>query len=264
MPDVQVNGTRIAEAAILAEAQYHPAPSTEQAVASATEALVVRELLLQEARRQSLVPSPETDDQGRRETDEEALIRQLLAAEVSVPVADTETCRRYYDNNRGRFKSPDLYEAAHILFAADPKDAVTYADAVAAAEQTIAVIQRDPKAFAAIARSRSDCVSGKQDGRLGQVGCGDTVPEVETFLVALEPGQLCPVPIKSRYGAHVLRLDHKIEGRHLPFETVRERIAGYLHEASWRRAVAQYIKLLAGRAEIQGAQLDAEAGMLVQ
>ena len=264
MTDVQVNGTRIVDAAILAEAQHHPARSPDEAVAAATEALVVRELLLQEAARQSLNPAPAVDDEGRRETDDDALIRQLLTAEIAVPAADAETCRRYYDNNPDRFRSPDLYEAAHILFAADPDDGAAYEQAVASAEQTIAVLQRDPDSFAAIAGARSDCVSSRQGGRLGQVGRGDTVPEVETFLVALEPGQLCPVSVKSRYGAHVLRLDRKIDGRRLPFEAVRDRIAAYLQEVSWRRAVAQYIKLLAGRACIEGIELEAATSALVQ
>ena len=264
MPEIQVNGARIAEAAVLAEAQNHPASSPSGAIAAAAEALVVRELLLQEAARQSLMPAPDVDAEGRRETEDDALIRQLLAAEIAVPAADVETCRRYYDNNPDRFRSPDLYEAAHILFAADPDDPEAYDRAVASAEQTIAVLQRDPDSFAAVAGARSDCVSGRQGGRLGQVGRGDTVPEVETFLVALEPGQLCPVPVKSRYGAHVLRLDRKIAGRQLPFETVQDRIAGYLQEASWRRAVAQYIKLLAGRSRIDGIELEAATSALVQ
>ena len=264
MPEIQVNGARIAEAAVLAEAQNHPARSPSDASAAAAEALVVRELLLQEAARQSLAPAPMTDAEGRRETADDALIRQLLATEITVPAADAGTCRRYYDNNPDRFHGPDLYEAAHILFAADPNDGEAYGQAVASAERTIAVLRRDPDSFAAIAGARSDCVSGRDGGRLGQVGRGDTVPEVETFLVALEPGQLCPVPVRSRYGAHVLRLDRRIDGRRLPFEAVQDRIAAYLREASWRRAVAQYIKLLAGRACIDGIEIEAATSALVQ
>ena len=94
MTDVQVNGTRIVDAAILAEAQHHPARSPDEAVAAATEALVVRELLLQEAARQSLTPEPDVDDEGRRETDDDALIRQLLTAEIAVPAADAAQKRR--------------------------------------------------------------------------------------------------------------------------------------------------------------------------
>ncbi|MCG8542737.1 MAG: peptidylprolyl isomerase [Alphaproteobacteria bacterium] len=264
MPDIQVNGVEVPEAAIRAEAQNHPAESPDEAFGAAAQALVIRELLLQQARALKLAPQPQTDDSGRRETEEDALIRRLLESEISLPEADDDTCRRYFDNNRERFRSPDLYEAAHILFAADPADTDGYASATAAAEATLETLDRDPGAFAAIARERSDCTSASNGGRLGQVARGDTVAEFETFLVNLEEGQLCPVPVKSRYGVHVLRLDKRIEGRPLPFEAVRDRIAGYLHEASWRRGVAQYIRLLAGNARIDGIDLNGATSPLVQ
>jgi len=264
MQSAFINGVEISHEAILAETQNHPAPEPDRAWDEAVEALAVRELLIQQARRVGLEPEPETDREGRRETDEHALIRQLLAEEIAVPEADEATCRRYYDANRGRFRSLDLYEAAHILFSASPDDETGYQEAVDKATLAIAQVENDPAAFERIARTQSDCTSGKDCGRLGQVSRGDTVAEFETFLVALEAGQLCPIAVKSRYGAHVLRLDHKIEGRQLPFEAVQKRISDYLQEASWRRAVAQYVQLLAGQAEIEGVQLRAADSPLVQ
>ena len=224
----------------------------------------MRRLLLDEAARLGLVPEPERDEKGRPETEQDALVRQLLDREVTVPEADKETCRRYFENNRRKFRSPDLFEAAHILFAAAPQDREAYDAATAQAEQILEVLKHDPRAFETIARERSDCTSGKEGGRLGQVARGETVPEFETFLCNLEEGQLCPVPVKSRYGVHILRLDRKIEGRDLPFEHVADRIADYLQEASWRRAVAQYIKLLAGKASIEGIDFEAAETPLVQ
>lgn len=264
MQSAFINGIEISREAILAETQNHPAPEPDRAWDEAVEALAVRELLVQQARRIGLTPVPETDREGRRETDEHALIRQLLAEELSVPEADEATCRRYYDANRQRFKSLDLFEAAHILFSASPSDNDAYQEAIDRATLAIAQVESNPAAFERIAKTQSDCTSGKDGGRLGQVSRGDTVPEFETFLVALEAGQLCPVPVKSRYGAHVLRLDHKIEGRQLPFDAVHTRIADYLQEASWRRAVAQYVQLLAGQAEIEGVRLRAADSPLVQ
>lgn len=264
MQSAFVNGVEIDRTAILAEAQNHPSESPDKALSDATEALVVRELLLQEARRQGLHPAPETIADGRRETDDNALIRQLLESTLSVPAADEASCRRYYENNRRRFISEDLFEASHILFAAAPDDEAAYQKASDASSEVISYLQSNPGSFEEIARERSDCPSGKEGGRLGQVSRGDTVPEVETFLVALEAGQLCPVPVKSRYGVHVLRLDHKIEGRQLPFDAVQQRIADYLQEASWRRALSQFIQLLAGRAKIEGIQLNAASSPLVQ
>lgn len=264
MQQIRINDATIEPAAVQAEAQNHPAATPEAALRSAAEALAVRELLLQEARRQGLEAEPLADGTGRRETEADALIRALLEANVTVPEADEATCRRYYENNRRRFRSPELFEAAHILFSASPDDCEAYEAAVQQARRLIAVLQLDPAAFARLAAEYSACSSAQNEGRLGQVARGDTVEEFETFLMNLEEGQLCPVPVRSRYGVHVLRLDRRIEGRELPFEAVRQRIADYLQAASWQRALAQYIRILAGQAEIAGIQLAAAENPLVQ
>lgn len=264
MSVIQVNGVAIDKQAISAETQHHPAGSPAAAEESAVRALVVRELLLQEARRIGLVPRPERDEKGRRETEEDALIRQLLDDAVTTPEADEATCRRFYENNRDRFRSPDLYEPAHILLSASPEDAAAFEAAATEAAQMIRLLAERPDAFEAFARDRSDCSSKENGGRLGQVTPGDVVPEFATFLVNLEEGQLCPVPVKTRYGVHILRLDRKLAGKTLPFEAVAKTIADYLQESSWRRAVSQYIKLLAGQASIEGVAIEAAESPLVQ
>ncbi|MGE5147002.1 MAG: peptidylprolyl isomerase [Candidatus Eiseniibacteriota bacterium] len=263
-PRVTVNGVEITQAAIAAETQNHPAPDAESARAEAVRALVIRELLLQEARRLALVAEPRQDEEGRRETDEEAQIRALLDREITTPEADAASCRRYYDNNRRRFTSEDIYEAAHILLSAAPEDKVAYEAAEREAKAIIDVLIERPTLFADMARERSACPSGAEGGNLGQLTRGQTVAEFETFLFALDEGQLCPVPVKTRYGVHVLRLDRKIAGRTLPFEAVKDEIARYLAEASWHRAAYQYVRILAGRAEIAGADVEGSQGPLVQ
>src|SRR5690606_21104027 len=96
---VVVNGVVIARDAIARESQNHPSASPIKAWQAAAHALVVRELLLQEARRIGVAAVPLDDGEGRRETEEESLIRALIEQEVATPVADTETCRRYYEQN---------------------------------------------------------------------------------------------------------------------------------------------------------------------
>ena len=117
--NVSVNGIAIARDEIVREMQHHPACKPIAAWQQAARALVIRELLMQEARRLDIAPQPLTED-GRRETDEEAVMRGLIDREVVVPQADDETCRRYYERHAAQFRSPDIYEASHILFAACP------------------------------------------------------------------------------------------------------------------------------------------------
>lgn len=264
MGRIRVNQAEIPAEVIAAECQNHPAASAAAARRAATEALVVRELLLQEAARLGLASVPATDGDGRTETVDEALIRALLEDQVETPRADGPTCRRYYENNRERFRRADLFEASHILLSADRADEARYAGAVAEAKAIIATLIERPGAFAEIARRRSDCPTARDGGALGQVTRGQTTPEFETFLLVLDEGQLCPQPVKTPYGVHVLRLDRRRAGQILPFEAVRDLIAEYLEEASWRRAVSQYIKLLAGRADIQGVDMAGVGGWLVQ
>lgn len=260
-----VNAREITEQAVLAEMQYHPAASVTAARHEAARALVVRELLLQAAEALEIVePDPAEDEDGHQETREEALIRTVIAREVRTPEPDEAVCRRYYENNLRRFRSEDLYQGAHILFAADPADAEATAQAEARAKAVLARVLERPQSFADLARELSDCSSGKEGGNLGQITRGSAVPEFETFLFNLEVGQICPVPIKSRFGFHIARLDHRIEGRQLPFDTVKDTIAAYLADHVWRRAVSQYIALLVGQADIRGIELRGANSPLVQ
>ena len=252
MQALSVNGTEIPFAAIAAESQNHPSSNPDGATEMAAHALIVRELLLQEACRLGLTPEPLADDAGRVETEDGALIRQLLDEVIEVPEAGEGECRRYYDNNIARFRSPDVFEPSHILLAADRQDEAKFAASVAEAEAIIRALRDTPGAFEDFARQRSDCASRDQGGKMGQITRGQTTPEFETFLFALAEGQLCPEPVKAPYGVHVLRLDRKQTGRTQPFDLVHDRIAQYLSEASWRQAVSQYIVLLYGRATICG------------
>lgn len=246
-----VNGVSIPDAIVFAEMQHHPARTTEAAQRCAAEALVIREVLRQRARAKGL-------------GDRDDAVDALLAQEIVLPEPDEETCRRYYENNRARFRSPDLLEVEHILIAADPEDQAEREAAREKAKLLIGRIETAPDSFAALAAEHSACPSKANGGHLGQVTRGSTVPEFETFLFSLDEGELCAEPVPSRYGFHVVRLLRRAYGRELPFESVKDRIAGYLGESVWRRAVRQYIQIALGAARIEGIDMAAASTPLVQ
>jgi peptidyl-prolyl cis-trans isomerase C len=260
---VSINGVAISNADIARETQHHASPDPDDSWALAARALAIRELLSQEADRLGIVAEPIEDDEGRRETEGEARLRVLLEREVVVPNAGEAECRRFYERNRRRFRSPDLFEAAHILIAARAGDESARTAARQAAETLIGELQQRPGDFAALALAHSACPSSKQGGNLGQIGPGQTVEEFERALTAMAAGEIHPQPVETRYGMHVVRLDRRIEGREIPFEMVRRRIADYLDEAVRRRALSQYVSVLAGRARVTGVDL-AGSGPLVQ
>ncbi|MCP4316888.1 MAG: peptidylprolyl isomerase [Hyphomicrobiales bacterium] len=262
--EISVNGIAISETELLAEAQNHPADNPGGALAEAARALVVRELLWQEARRLELAVLPENDADGRLETERDAAIRALIDRQVDVPTAGEEECRRYYDQNPEKLSSEPLIEARHILLASVPGDKTARIKSKALARQLSNHLSDQPQEFAALAKQHSACPSREHGGNLGQLTRGSTVPEFERAIEAMKEGEISTVPVESRFGFHVIALDRKVPGEKLPFDLVRERIAVWLEAAAWSKAVSQYIAILAGAAEIKGISLNTGDGPLVQ
>lgn len=263
-PEIYVNGVEITLEAIQQEVQNHEAETPKDAYLSAARALVVRELLLQKANELGIEAEQLVDDQGRRETEEDAKLRQLLDQEVDVPRAGEEECQRYFDQHIEKFSSETIYEARHILLAGALEDPVARRKGQVKANQIIESLKEDPSRFGEFAREFSQCPSAKEGGNLGQLTKGQTVPEFETVLFELEEGQISPAPVPTPFGYHVIYLDRIIEGQQLPFDHVKAKIAAYLEASSWSRAVAQYIGILAGAAEVKGIQIDGAESPLVQ
>ena len=258
--EVFVNGIEITPEAIAQEIQHHPAPDAETAWAEAARALAVRELLLQEARRLSLKADPETDDAGRVEAEDDALVRTLLEEEVRPACAGEAECRRYYDAHAERFRTPDLFEAAHILIQPEGEDEAAWAAAETRARTIIANVGDDAAKFAAAARTFSGCSSAQQDGSLGQIRRGELVPSVQAGIEVLRDGETGREPVRSRFGWHVLRLQRRIEGRTIPFEHARGKIADMLEARSWSVEAARYVAELARRGRVEGVLIEGAAG----
>ncbi len=94
-----VNKVEITYDEVHAEMQHHPASGVDEARHKAAEALVIRQLLLQEAEKRKLLTSPDDltpDKEGE-------VIDVLLKQEISVPQADENICSRYYQQNMERF-----------------------------------------------------------------------------------------------------------------------------------------------------------------
>ncbi len=249
---VSVNGTVIPARAIVREIQYHPAASPTESWRKAAEALVVKALLLDEAWREGIAAEPVVDDRGRRETEEEALIRGLVERTVRVPSPTQEELGRYYDTNLAKFRAAELIEARHILVAARADDSDAYAAARAKAEALAGTLAADPDCFANLARAHSDCASAGEGGFLGQLTPDETTTEFAAAVAGLNEGETTRHPAETRYGFHVIRLERRIAARTLPFESVATRIAEYLTERARRTAIAQYLARLVLRAEITG------------
>ncbi len=192
----------------------------------------------------------------------EQAIEELLEREIVTPAPTDEECRRYYDTHRLEFLSGDLVHVRHILFQVTPS--VNILEIRARAEQTLNELLREPGRFAAVAGEMSNCPSGQHGGNLGQIGRADTVPEFEKAIFRLGPPGLLPELVKTRHGFHIVAIDQRIPGNRLPFDVVRDQIAERLRAVVEETALRQYISVLAGQADIQGADLNGTTIPLVQ
>lgn len=221
------------------------------------ELAAVRELLRQRAVVTGLLRAEAAD----RDT-ESAAIEALLEHEVITPAPAEDECRRYYDAHPEMFRSGDLVFARHILFQVTP--GARLALVREQAEQTLAQVLAAPEDFETCALTLSNCPSGRQGGNLGQIGRGETVAEFEKALFADGALGILPHLVKTRFGFHIVAIDRRVAGERLPFEAVRERIASALTEQVQRAALSQYVRVLAGRADVRGIDLEAVDTPLVQ
>jgi peptidyl-prolyl cis-trans isomerase C len=256
-----VNGVALNSDAIQSEAQHFV--HAQDPTVAARKSLAVRELLLQRARDLGLSGAEDIEIRSPGERDaEDALIAQVLDAEVSMPTPTEVECRRHFDTHPEQFTSGELIEARHILFAVTPGAPVQLL--LAHAETMLAELKAEPALFTARARESSNCPSGAQGGNLGQFDRGQLVPEFDKAVFGSATVGVLPDLVRSRYGFHIVLVERRLPGRALEFEAVRESISAYLASRVEAQALMQYVRVLAGQADIDGVDLDAADSPLVQ
>ncbi len=248
-PGIVVNGIKITPEVINAEVQYHKADNYVDAKYQAMQALVIKELLLQEAANKNIKSEGGEDDR----------IDILLEQELSISDVNEDSPLSYYNENKERFMTSPLFQVSHILYLAPPEDKDAYAEAKAKAEKSLTLIKGNPKLFEKIAKQESACSSSGEGGRLGQINKGETMPAFDAALTKMQEGDLSDEPIASEVGYHIIKLHKRAEGKQLGYDDVSEKIADFLEQSKWRSALNVYIQKLAQKSEISGFKLKLSA-----
>jgi peptidyl-prolyl cis-trans isomerase C len=212
------------------------------------------ELLLQEARAQGV----------ERDTDA-ATIEALLEQEVGVPEPGDDDCRRYFDASPGRFAHGERLALRHVLFAVTPGiDVNALRGRAEALLLELRCADAGGDAFAEAARRWSNCPTGAQGGDLGWVTRQDCAEEFAQQVFGQQTVGILQRLVHSRFGLHVVEVRAREPGIQPAFEDVAQAIALRLRHQTWTNALRQYLQLLAGRASVQGVELDGAATPLVQ
>lgn len=179
---------------------------------------------------------------GLQGDSEEHLLDALLDREVTVAEPTAEDCRRYYDEHVELFRSGDLVEADHILFAVTEQ--VPLPALRQQAQQVLEALLAAPDKFARAATEYSNCPSAQVGGNLGQLTRNEVAPEFWQAIAPAESVGILPRLVETRYGLHIVRVARRVEGRVLPFEAVHEQVRARLSERALQQALRDYAHAL--------------------
>ena len=189
----------------------------------------------QEALKKKLEQTPEVSaqlDSAKQSILARAYVEDYLKTNK---VSDTDIQAEY-----DKMKSSGLgkqYKARHILV-----------DKEGDAKEIIAKLNKDPKAFGALAKAQSkDTGSAANGGDLGFFDPRSLVPEFGEAVAKLEKGKFTKAPVKSQYGYHVIMLD---DTRDTPGPTL-EQVKPQLSEQLQQQGLKKYFDELKAKAKIE-------------
>jgi peptidyl-prolyl cis-trans isomerase D len=141
---------------------------------------------------------------------------------IKVPEEDL---RKYYEENKARFTTPEERRASHILIKADKTaPPAERAKAKAKAESILAQLKKSPDSFAELAKKNSDDPgSADKGGDLDFFGRGAMVKPFEDAVLALKPGETSGI-VETDFGYHIIKLTAVRGGAVKPYDAVRGEI----------------------------------------
>lgn len=193
-------------------------------------------------------------------------IEALLERELQVPEPSEQACMRYYASHASAYCTGERVQVRHILFAVTP--GVDVAALRKRAEPVFLDVRchdgQESERFGAAAREWSNCPSGAEGGELGWLTVDDCAPEFARELFGHNEVGVLPRLVHSRFGLHVVEVRAREAGIAQPFAAVRDAVAMTLRRQTWVTALRQYLRLLAGAAQLENVDLDAVDSPLVQ
>lgn len=175
--------------------------------------MIIRELILQQASKDGLDKGAEIEEK-LQDLKKRLIVESFLKKKVEVEskVSD-EDMKKFYEQNKDKFKSGEQVKASHILVKSEKE-----------AKDILAQLKSGGN-FEELAKKSSVDSSSAKGGDLGWFGKGSMVPAFEKAALALKEGQISDV-VKSDFGFHIIKLTGKRPAGIRPFEEVKEQIKG--------------------------------------
>lgn len=242
--------------------------------------MVEEKLLLQEAKKQGVLPSDsdikaKVEETKKKFDSEEKFLsalktynmdikefadwtKQNIALDAlfnkvtkDVTVSDADI-KKYYDENKETFKQGEKVRARHILIKFDTPNEKVGRTTDQAKQEILAVLDRINKGedFAKLAKEKSEDPGSKDKGGEYTFGRGEMVKEFEDAAFSLKPGQVTKEPVKTVYGFHIIKLEEKIPAKSKSFEEVKGELQASLPLQKKQEVFAKYTSDLKSKATI--------------
>ena len=216
----EVNGTAITTEDFNKELEnlppyVKPMTETDEGKKELLETMVIRELILQQAKKDGIDKSPlvaEKLEELKKRLVVEAYLKKKVEEQANISDADLQ---KFYDTNKDKFKSGEQIRASHILVK-DEKVA-----------QDILGKLKSGGSFEELAKKHSLDSAGEKGGDLGWFSKGTMLPEFENAAFALKEGETSAI-VKTKFGFHIIRLTGKRAAGQREFAEVKEQIKAAL------------------------------------
>lgn len=245
------------------------------------ENLILQRLQLQEARKQGLSASPpevasaledlkrqnniKSDEElkmalGRERLtlgrlkkglEEQIILAKLASKEIRSKVIITEEeIKRYYEENRERFKRAPEVKLRHI-FIAVPKEAPAQKVEAAKkrAEEALSALQGGAD-FAEVAKAYSDGPTAKEGGELGRMKREDLHPELAKAAFELPLGGVSGL-IRTPAGFNIIQVEERTADPSISLTEVKESIRAALFEEKAHATMKEWLSTLKAKASIE-------------
>ena len=193
--------------------------------------LITREVIAQDAIKRGLDKSPEVQtqlDMAKQDFVIQAYFEDFIKSNVPTEEqmrAEYEKIKAAQTDNGKKME----YKVRHILVKVDAASANDPKKLKAAENRAKAIVAELNKAygknFAQLAKTKSDDEGSKgEGGQLDWTDGSNLVKEFSDAMVKLEKGSYTKVPVKSRFGYHIILLEDVRPVQFPPYEQVKERI----------------------------------------
>src|SRR5512133_1377205 len=193
-----------------------------------------------------------TFDQYRTQLKEQIEKLKLVSMEVraKIQVGESEM-REYYEANRAKYTEDDTFRARHIFIRTNEKASAEEIKRSMTTDLMVLAEAKSGKDFEELAKSYSaDPAARKNGGALGTFKKGDMMPELETAILSLKPGEVSEL-VYTTSGFHIVKLEERITGKMKPFESVKAEIEETLYRKKSEERFSQRTKELRSKASIE-------------